>query len=89
MSGDTETKPKVTIDDEAMAIFLMHGGALAAFLDKPDRYFQDMAVRLIPFVKALTDVGLKHRAELEAAWAKAKSEPGPFGLRFDQEESNV
>jgi hypothetical protein len=78
---------KVTIDDEAQAIYLMHGAALAAFFKDKDERFERMCVRLIPFVKALVDVGLKHRAELEAAWAKAKSEPGPFGLRFDQEEA--
>ena len=85
MSGDTETKRKVTIDDEASSIFFMHGAALMSFVQAKDERFTEIATRLIPFVKALTDVGLKHRAELEAAWAKAKSEPGPFALRFDQE----
>jgi hypothetical protein len=79
------SKPQVTIDDEAQAIYFMHGAALTAF--SKDERFEKMCVRLIPFVKALVDVGLRHREELEVAWAKAKSEPGPFGLRFDQEEA--
>jgi hypothetical protein len=86
MSGDTETKPRPTLDDEICAVSLMHGAAMAAFMTEKNERFTEMTVRLIPFVKALLKVGIAHRAELEAAWAKAKSEPGPFGLRFDQEE---
>lgn len=82
------SKEQPTLDDEAQAIFMMHGAAMAfALEDGRDPRIRDMTIRLIPFVEALVAVGLQHRDELERAWAKAKSEPGPFGLRFDQEES--
>lgn len=81
------SREKPTLDDEGAAIFMMHGAATAAAMeDGKDPRIRDMTIRLIPFVKALVEVGFAHRDELERAWAKAKSEPGPFGLRFDQEE---
>lgn len=80
------SREKPTLDDEAQAIFMMHGAAMASALeDGRDPRIRDMTIRLIPFVKALVGVAFEHRDELERA--KAKSEPGPFGLRFDQEES--
>lgn len=85
-----ETKPKLTVDDEACALFLTQGAALSAFMQSPSKGamdFEKIHIRLIPFVRALTVVGLAHRDELESEWAKAKSEPGPFGMRFDQEEA--